>query len=284
MKTCIIHKRVQQATDQLIAALEAGRSQALRDYLSAIARFHRYSFGNTLLIHMQRPDATHVAGFKTWQKLGRYVRQGQKGIVIMAPIIRRYEDETTDGEKERVLTFKAAHVFDVSQTDGASLPEFPRAKGLPGERLDRLKRFASGKGIVVESVGSMGTVQGASLGGRIMLRDDLTPAETFSTLVHELAHEILHHGSGKRDASRTVRETQAEATAYVVCQAAGIECGTASSDYIQLYQGDRDTLIESLQAVQATAAELIEAVLDDDLAQGQAGERDSEPPSVEAAA
>lgn len=262
MKTSIIQKRVQQATDQLMADLEAGHSQALRDYLTAMARFHRYSLGNLLLIHMQRPDAMHVAGYRAWQRLGRSVRKGEKGIMIMAPITYRREDESGDGETERVFGFKAAHVFDVSQTDGAPLAEFPQAKGLPGERVGRLRQFAAGKGIEVELVDSIGTAQGASLGGRILVRRDLPPAEEFSTLAHEIAHELLHRQPSKAAVSRTVRETEAEAVAYVVCQAAGLNCGTASSDYIQLYRGDKTTLLESLQSVRATASEIIEAILD----------------------
>jgi hypothetical protein len=164
------------------------------------------------------------------------------------------------------------------------MAEFPQAKGLPGERLDQLRQFAVGKGIIVELADSMGTTQGASLSGRILLRRGMPPAEEFSTLAHEIAHEVLHRQPSKSAMSRTVRETEAEAVAYVVCQAVGLDCGTASSDYIQLYSGDKNTLLGSLQRIQATAAEIIEAVLDDERDQGRAGERVSQPPSLAAAA
>lgn len=271
MTTNAIQQRVAQATDRLIAALEAGHSQALKDYLAAVARFHNYSVGNTILIYTQRADATRVAGYRAWQRLGRNVKHGEKGILIMAPIVRRRKEQSSNEEDDRVLAFRSAHVFDVSQTDGRPLPEFARTKGDPGERLDRLLRFATGKGIVVETVDSMGAAEGASLGGRILLRRGLTPPEAFSTLAHEIAHELMHRKPETRDARRMVRETEAEAVAYVVCQAAGLEGGTAASDYIQLYNGDKAVLVESLRNIQATARRIIEAVLGDDTEEESSG-------------
>jgi hypothetical protein len=106
-------------------ALEAGQSEALTAYLKAIGRFHRYSLHNVLLIASQKPNASYVAGFRTWNELGRFVKKCEKGIMILAPIVRRKMENSDDDEKEsfRIAGFRAAYVFDVSQTDGQDLPQ-----------------------------------------------------------------------------------------------------------------------------------------------------------------
>src|SRR6202012_2277500 len=124
----------------LIEQLEAGHSEALTNYLTAMSRFHSYSFGNVLEIARQMPRATRVAGFWTWKNLGRSVKAGQKGIRILAPIVGVRRKKREEAEKditkqnERVLLgFRNAYVFDVSQTDGVDLPEMREISGDPGE-------------------------------------------------------------------------------------------------------------------------------------------------------
>lgn len=129
------HQIIRQAIDELVASLEAGQSRQLRDYLGMLARFHRYSWGNVLLISTQFPQATHVAGYRVWQSLGRQVRRGTKGIRILAPIMIR---DDRSSEQERVVAFRGATVFDVSQTDGRPLAEFASVRGQPGSHLERL--------------------------------------------------------------------------------------------------------------------------------------------------
>ena len=268
-------ERIQQLTDdalrQLSDALSAGKSDALKRYLSAMAKFHRYSFGNQLLIAFQRPDATHVAGFNTWKKLGRYVKAGEKGIIIIAPMKRRVakaELVTASGSGDteahedvtRVVGFTGAYVFDVTQTDGQPLPEFAKVAGDPADHTARLKSFISDKGIALEYAMSLGGAQGLSCGNKVQVLLGLEPATEYSVLAHELAHELLHRGERRRQTSKKVRETEAEAVAFVVCQAVGLETGTAASDYIQLYSGDQETLAESLAAIRNVASEIIAAV------------------------
>src|SRR6267154_2576136 len=105
------------ATEQLVAALQAGHSEALTVYLKAIGRFHRYSLHNVLLIASQKPNASYVAGFRTWNDLGRFVKKGEKGILILAPIVRRKTEieVVPDETPAPVAGFRAAYVFDVSQ-------------------------------------------------------------------------------------------------------------------------------------------------------------------------
>lgn len=266
-------KTADHAIEQLAERLKQGHSDTLTRYLAVMARFHRYSFGNLLLIVAQRPDATNVAGFNAWKRLGRHVRKGEKGIAIFAPMrlarrqVEPNEDVTkAEGSDERtgegtILRFRVVHVFDVSQTEGAPLPEPANVRGDPAGNTERLRDLATTRGITVE-VGEvpMG-VEGVSLGGRIVLRSGLLPAQEFSVLAHEIAHELLHRGEDRASLGITVRETEAEAVAFVVCTAVGLEVGTAASDYIQLYRGDTETLSRSLDRIQRTAAEIIEAVM-----------------------
>src|SRR5215470_3892706 len=116
--------------DALGAALDAGHSETLTAFFRAMARFHRYSFHNICLIVAQRPTATQVAGFHAWKSLGRFVRRGEKGIAICAPIVRRRRD-VRDDEEQSIAGFRAAYVFDIAQTDGESLPDVSQVAGDP---------------------------------------------------------------------------------------------------------------------------------------------------------
>lgn len=257
-----------QALSALSQALAAGKSSELTALLTAFAKFHRYSFGNVMLIISQMSDATHVAGFQTWKTLGRFVKRGEKGIAIIAPMLLRKRDEATRAvvsasDEETVLRFRAVHVFDISQTDGEPLPEPRRVTGEPGEMLSHLRTLILSNGIHIVTEALGGSVLGCSRGGTIAITAGLTAAEEFSVLVHEFAHEMLHQQ--KMDAqtprpSKTVRETEAEAVAYVVNTAMQLQSG-ASVDYIQMYQGDEKTLAASLDRVQTVASLILEGLV-----------------------
>jgi len=250
------HQLAEEAMARLAELLEQGHSAALTAYLATMARFHRYSFGNALLIYFQRPDATQVAGFHAWRRLGRMVRRGEKGIAIVAPCVYgRKDDETAEDKARQVRGFKVAHVFDLSQTDGEDLPEFAQVRGDPGAYLPRLRELVQAQGIVLEYTTNLHGADGASSGGRIQLLSGLAPADEFGVLVHELAHEQLHHGHEAK--SRRTVELEAEAIAYVVTQAIGLDTNTAASDYIQLYHGNREALEASLATIQRTASALL---------------------------
>ena len=262
MKSQQVKGLVSQATEKLISELEAGRSDHLKAYLAAIGRFHRYSMGNAMLIYLQQPAATRVAGFHTWRQLGRQVRKGEHGIAILAPIVHRLaKDDREEEEENQVVAFRSAHVFDISQTDGEPLPEFATVKGEPGVYRQRLHGFLASRGIAIEFSGLHGSIQGMSMGGKIVVREDLPPAEEFSVTVHETAHELLNHHDKSSKVPKTVRETEAEAVAFVVSGAIGLECSTAASDYIKLYDGDKKTLLASLERIRQTASEIIGAIL-----------------------
>jgi len=265
-----IRRLVDGATADLMSALERGQSERLTEYLAAMGRFHEYSLGNALLIAVQRPDARRVAGYRTWRSLGRQVRQGEKGILIVAPIVKRgartkggdESVESRENEEEEVVAFRGAYVFDINQTEGRPFVEFARVEGNPRHHLQRLRTLIRSHGIDLAYSDSLGSADGLSCGGRILIRSGLGPAEEFSVLVHELAHEMLHkEGQAEQKTSRKTREVEAEAVAFVVSQAVGLECNTAASDYIQLYDGKKETLMASLERIRATAGELIKAVM-----------------------
>jgi antirestriction protein ArdC len=251
----------------LIEQLEAGKSDALTAYLNAMSRFHNYSFGNVLEIARQRPSATRVAGMYAWNQLGRRVKKGEKGIRILAPIvgIKRKKDEEAEKDitkqNTRVLVgFRNAYVFDVEQTDGAELPAMREISGDVGANRDRLVSFIEEQGIELVFTENIAPALGASYGGRIAILPGQSKAEEFSTLVHELGHELLHKAERRTTTTKVVKETEAEAIAFVVGKAVGLQTGSASADYIQLYHGNASLLIESLEVIQQASAVILAAL------------------------
>jgi len=251
----------------LIEQLEAGHSDALTAYLDAMSRFHSYSFGNVLEIARQRPSATRVAGMYAWNQLGRKVKKGERGIRILAPIIGIKRKKDADAEKDitkqntRVLVgFRNAYVFDVAQTEGAELPAMREIYGDVGENHERLVSFIERQGIELVFTENIAPALGMSYGGRIAILPGQSKAETFATLIHELAHEMLHKSERRTTTTKVVRETEAEAIAFVVGKAVGLEAGSASADYIHLYHGNASLLAESLEVIQQTSAVILAAL------------------------
>jgi hypothetical protein len=265
MKLEEVNFKTNEALNYLVQSLESGRSAVLTQYLGAMAKFRNYSFGNIMLIARQRPDATHVAGFRTWTSLGRFVRRGEKGIFILAPMIvkKRSEEDATAGEgkknngEARLYGFRAVYVFDVTQTEGKDIPALTEVNGDVSGYRERLFKFVESQSVELSFSERIAPAKGLSHGGRITLLSGMQPAEEFSTLVHEIAHEMLHRGERRTMTTKQVRETEAEAVAFVVCQSVGLQNGTASQDYIQLWHGDADVLRESLEAVQHIAAVIL---------------------------
>jgi antirestriction protein ArdC len=252
----------------LIEQLEQGHSEGLTAYLTAMGRFHNYSFGNILEIARQRPDAQRVAGLYAWNQLGRKVKKGERGIRILAPVIGVRRKKDAEAEKDIrtqnqavLVGFRAAYVFDVSQTEGKELPELSeRVRGNVGEYRERLLDFIRAQGIQIEFKESIAPALGMSYGGRIAIYPGQGEAEEFSTLVHELAHEMLHKAERRTATTKTVRETEAESIAFVVGKTIGLSTGRASADYIHLYHGNAALLTESLEVIQKTSAVILSAL------------------------
>jgi hypothetical protein len=263
MKQEEINRRTKEALDYLVESLESGRSEVLVRYLAAMGRFHNYSFGNIMLIARQRPDATKVAGFRTWSSLGRFVNKGERGILILAPMVRHKREEResppeeTDASDRQLLGFRAAYVFDISQTAGNDLPHLTEVEGDVIGLRERLTAWLAGQSIAVTHSIDIAPARGISSGAKITLLPGLSAAEEFATLVHEVAHELLHRGDRRQETTKQIRETEAEAVAFAVCECLGLKTGTAAADYIQLWQGDAQLLSASLGLVQRTSAMIL---------------------------
>ena len=196
--------------------------------------------------------------------------KGQKGIRILAPVIGTSKKKDTEAKRSTdpaainkpvLVGFRAVYVFDVSQTEGAELPEpSERVSGSVGENRKRLIDFIAAQGIELEFKETIAPALGMSYGGRIAVLPGQAPAEEFSTLVHELAHEMLHKAERRTATTRTVRETEAEAIAFVVGSSIGLTNGHASADYIHLYHGNAALLAESLEVIQKTSALILAAI------------------------
>lgn len=250
------------ALARLEAAIgEIHDSETFRRYLEVQARFHRYSWGNTLLILLQRPDATQVAGFHAWRKLGRFVKKGEKGIAIVVPHVRRKQANSGEDEKERVTGFGTGYVFDVSQTDGEPLPavEVPVLDGEDGQELyDRLADLAAAEGVSLVRrpaeampAGVMGYYTPSE---RSIVVAEASPLQMTKTLAHELGH----HYTGLTDASRSEHETIAESVAYVVCAHHGLDTGARSFPYVATWSRDPVVFKQALATIQRVSAELID--------------------------
>jgi antirestriction protein ArdC len=251
----------------LIEQLEAGHSDVVTAYLDAMSRFHNYSLGNILEIARQRPSASSVAGMHAWNQLGRRVKKGEKGIRILAPIIgsKRKPDEKAEKDitrqTARVLAgFRNVYVFDVEQTEGVDLPAMPAVYGDVGENYDRLLSLIDRQGVELVFTEDIAPALGISYGGRIAILPGQSKAETFATLVHELVHEMLHKSERRASTTKAMRETEAEAIAFVVGKAVGLDAGTASADYIHLCHGNASLLADSLEVIQQTSAVIIAAL------------------------
>jgi len=265
-------KKSDDALQDLANALKQGKSDKLLEYLGMLSRFHQYSFGNCILIYLQKSDATLVAGFGRWKEQNRFVRKGEKGIAILAPLVgKRKKDsdasepqpqstsETSKESSPKVLYgFRVVHVFDVTQTEGQELPDFATLGGDPGEKIQRLEEIIRGHGIGLEFVEHLPfDANGMSEGGKVSIVSTLPKPQMFSTMVHELAHELLHWGDRREMTTKVVRETEAESVAYVVCRSIGLDVSTRASDYIQLWNGDEIVLMQSLELIRSVASKII---------------------------
>lgn len=250
---------------RLSKALQNGKSEELMQYLSVMSRFHNYSFKNIMLLAKQKPDATQIAGYRAWKKLNRCVMKGEKGIGIIAPLVLKNEKHIKTGEGEvpsEDIGFSVVHVFDVSQTEGKDLPVIAQSHGDLGQYLAKIEELVRSREGGLIYVAPTSGADGDSRHGEIQIRPDIPTREKFSVLVHELAHEILHCGNRKNETTKTVRETEAEAVAYVICQAIGLKTMARSSDYRQIYCGNEATLTESMNNVQKAASQILDGLLE----------------------
>jgi len=240
-------------------------SQRWRDWLVAQGRFREYSFNNSLLIMLQRPDATRVAGFHAWRKMDRVVRRGEKGIWILAPLTYRVDGASAiaHGAPEETRTtvlrgFKAVPVYDLAQTEGRELPAVvSRLLGEdPEGTFAGLTRAAEALDFTVEESDQLpGSVNGDCSHAlrRIRVRNDNSPRQRTKTLAHELAHAILHAEFDLR----SLAELEAESVAFMVCRHLGIASDDYSFGYVASWAGGGEA---ATQAIRASAGRIQRAV------------------------
>jgi len=268
-KAKAMRARIDESVEALAKAVDEVRaSSTFQAYLNVQARFHHYSWHNSLLILMQAPSASRVAGFQTWKKLGRFVRKGERGIMIFAPCPFHREAKNEAGESESIdgIFFKAVHVFDVAQTDGKELPDVdcPVVDADASILLNSLERVAGKRSISVkfEALGSKGFGYATDKGASIVIDNTHPTGQQAKTFAHELAHCALHFGKtdGATTLTRNLAELEAESIAYVVCKHFGLDTTIRSSAYIALWQGDSKGLRASLERIASTARAIIDDV------------------------
>ena len=247
-------------------------SDRWQDWLTMQSRFHNYSFNNTLLIMAQRPDATRVAGYNAWRKLDRFVRKGEKGIWILAPMIYKVDggDEPTD-EATRVLRgFKPVPVFDLSQTDGQDLPTV--CTRLDGEDeaglFAQLRTVAMTLGFTVEDTDELPEGVNGDCNHdkhRIRVRASNSPVQRVKTLAHELGHGLLH----EQFDSRSLAELEAESVAFIVCANNGINSDDYTFGYVANWAGGADEAVAEIKAsggrIQRAADHILAAMSGEEL-------------------
>jgi antirestriction protein ArdC len=259
--------KLEQAIEQ---ACSAG---GWRAYLTAQAKFHRYSFRNLLLILQQNPNASRVAGFHDWLKHSRCVRKGEKGIAILAPMKWQKHDKNTGETTSGIGGFRVVYVFDIAQTDGEPLPERPQVHFTDGSSehaailtqtlTESLKR--AGIPVITQDLepGHFGSFNRATK--TITISSSLGDVQRFSTLVHESAHATLHAHSQQisiEDAARAkaLKEFEAESVACVALEHFGINTLECSAGYLASYGATPEHLVKVGARVQACASQIIEAI------------------------
>ena len=265
----------EQNVSQILKDLETGvrnifTSESYFRYLAVMARFHSYSLNNTMLIYRQFPAATYVAGFGVWTKtFSRRIRRGEKGIRILAPVVRRrrIEDEETERYEKRVTGFRAVTVFDISQTEGEELPlSLCQAVNTEVQDYDRFLQallLVSPVPVVFEEITTGANGFFRPIDRDIHIRTGMAQAQTIRTLLHEISHALLHASLSASDmVSGMKREVEAESVSYAVCSYYGIRTDSYSFGYIAGWSESQELsgLRQSLETIRKTAEHLIRLI------------------------
>ena len=294
-------EKLKEITDRLEQGIaELFDSERYREYLKVMSKFHNYSFNNTLLIAMQKPDASLVAGFSAWKNnFERNVMKGQKGIKIIAPSPYKIKQEmqkidphtqkpvigkdgkpVTEEKEVTIPAYKVVSVFDVSQTEGKELPDIA-VDELTGD-VDRYKDFFAALEKTSPVPIAFENIEGGSHGyyhledKRIAINEGMSELQTLKTAIHEIAHAKLHDidlNAPKDEqprVDRRTREVEAESVAYTVCQHYGLDTSDYSFGYVAGWSSGRELseLKSSLETIRSAAAEIINSI-DENLAELQ---------------
>ena len=287
-------EKLKEITDRLEQGItELFESERYREYLRVMSKFHNYSINNTLLIAMQKPDASLVAGFSAWKNnFGRNVMKGQKGIKIIAPspykvkqemkkidphtqqpIIGKDGKPVTEEKEITIPAYKVVSVFDVSQTEGKELPDIA-VDELTGD-VERYRDFFAALEKTSPVPIGFEQIPGSSHGyyhledKRIAIQEGMSELQTLKTAIHEIAHAKLHdidlnapENEQQPRVDRRTREVEAESVAYTVCQHYGLDTSDYSFGYIAGWSSGRELseLKSSLETIRSAAAEIINSI------------------------
>ncbi|SDW45939.1 protein of unknown function [Lachnospiraceae bacterium KHCPX20] len=262
-------KKIEALTKQLEEGVkEFLTSEKYASYLRVMSAFHTYSFSNSLLIAMQKPEAQLVAGYKTWQsKFNRHVKHGAHAISIIAPcpitIHKKVDDSENDYEEVKIIKYRAVNVFDVSDTEGEPLPKI--CNELTGQVdflpkiLEKVKEIAPVP-IVFETItnGSNGYYSFSKQ--KIAIKEGMSDLQTIKTVFHELAHSLLHSSEEGKKKDRQTKEVEAESVSYVVANCLGLDTSDYSFEYIGSWTTGRE--VKELQDSMATIQKTAQMILD----------------------
>ena len=287
-------EKLKEITDRLEQGItELFESERYREYLRVMSKFHNYSINNTLLIAMQKPDASLVAGFSAWKNnFGRNVMKGQKGIKIIAPspykvkqemkkidphtqqpIIGKDGKPVTEEKEITIPAYKVVSVFDVSQTEGKELPDIA-VDELTGD-VERYRDFFAALEKTSPVPIGFEQIPGSSHGyyhledKRIAIQEGMSELQTLKTAIHEIAHAKLHdidlnapENEQQPRVDRRTREVEAESVAYTVCQHYGLDTSDYSFGYVAGWSSGRELseLKSSLETIRSAAAEIINSI------------------------
>ena len=245
--------------------------------------FYQYSFGNTIMIFLQNPEATYVMGYKAWNKLGRYVRKGSKGLAILAPCIKKvevfkepenkseYHDQEGEKETKKVLSgFRIAYVYDIADTDGSDEMLPVLVKGLSGNSESEREIFIRlmnviAKEFVVQEVNGTASKGSYNLEtGIITVRSDMDYLQRIKTLLHETAHAYDFKMNPEEDIPRNRRELIAESVAFVVSMRLGLDTSSYSMSYIQSWLKEKEELKAIADTVQKVSYKIITMLAESD--------------------
>ena len=287
-------EKLKEITDRLEQGIaELFDSERYREYLKVMSKFHNYSFRNTVLIAMQKPDASLLAGFSAWKNnFERNVMRGQKGIKIIAPspykvkqemkkidphtqqpIIGKDGKPVTEEKEITIPAYKVVSVFDVSQTEGKELPDIA-VDELTGD-VERYRDFFATLEKTSPVPIGFEQIPGSSHGyyhledKRIAIQEGMSELQTLKTAIHEIAHAKLHdidlnapENEQQPRATRRTREVEAESVAYTVCQHYGLDTSDYSFGYVAGWSSGRELseLKSSLETIRSAAAEIINSI------------------------
>ena len=267
--------RIKEITEQLEAGVRAVfESDAYKAYLKCMSKFHNYSLNNTLLIALQRPDASLCASYTSWQKdHGRQVRKGEKGIKIIAPCKYKVELEEKDEDGNQKIAertgFKVVTTFDISQTEGPELPTVG-VNELVGEVGDYRKLFKAltemcPVPIYTEDIQNGAKGYYSDVDRKIVIKSDMSQLQTIKTMIHEMAHEKLHAKENldkDHPVDRRTKEVEAESIAYTICQHYGLDSSDYSFSYVAGWSSGKEVkeLKASLERIRSAADEMITGI------------------------